>query len=84
MWSGILHCDRVKAGNSIVFPRPIRARDWEQIVETIGRRGSYERLYVAALMCAKECRYRAEDFGGEEWYYWTTEELTRYQRGAVR
>lgn len=29
------------------------------------------RLYVLAMMAAKEIRYRAEDFGGEEVFYWT-------------
>lgn len=64
-----MHCAR--SPNSVPFPRPIYAGDWEEIVFEIGRERDFRTLYVAALMCAKECRYRAEDYGGEEWYYWT-------------
>lgn len=59
-----------------MFPRPILAREWERVIERVARERDFARLYVAAMMCAKECRYRAEDWGGEAWFYWTTGELS--------
>lgn len=61
--------------NEIVFPREISAAEWERIIYELWDERDFAKLYVAAMLCAKECRYRAEDFGGEEWRYWTWADL---------
>lgn len=61
--------------NTLIFPRPIYAHEWEKIIGLIVKERDFKKLYVAAMLCAKECRYRAEDWGGEAWFYWTMADL---------
>jgi len=50
--------------NTLIFPRPIYAHEWEKIIGLIVKERDFKKLYVAAMWCAKECSYRAEDWGG--------------------
>ncbi|MGN0884796.1 MAG: hypothetical protein ACI4P6_06325 [Candidatus Spyradosoma sp.] len=61
--------------NETISERGISAAEWERIIYELWDECDFEKLYVAAMLCAKECRYRAEDFGGEEWRYWTRADL---------
>lgn len=67
--------DFVILANEIIFPREIAAAEWERIIYELWDERDFAKLYVAAMLCAKECRYRAEDFGGEGWWYWTRADL---------